>query len=181
MVVVKIQRPSTSRVRGGLPSLVVAAALATACSTAAPAPTSTGSPAPSAVSSPVASTTPSVAPSVEPSVAPSVEPSVEATPGISGDPQAPDSHVTVKLAAVKIHYAPTELQAPADKVWHVKIDNQDAILHNFALQSGSQLLFKTDTFGAGTQTFDVPGLPAGTYLFLCTIHPSAMRGSVVIK
>jgi plastocyanin len=100
---------------------------------------------------------------------------------MSADPQAPDSHVTVKLTAVKIHYSPTELQAPAGKVWHVEIDNQDTTLHNFALQSGSQLLFKTDTFAAGTQTFDVPGLPAGTYLFFCTIHPSAMRGGVVLK
>ena len=56
------------------------------------------------------------------------------------------------------------LEAPAGKVWHLEFDNQSTTLHNFALSSGSNQIFKTETFGHGIQTIDVPGLPADTYL-----------------
>jgi len=159
-------------------ALIVVVALVAACGAAAPA-ASTGSLAPSAVISPAAHTAPSVAASMAPSDSPA--PSVGETPGISADPQAPDSHVTVKLAAIGIHWSTTEIEAPAGKVWHIAFDNQSTTLHNFALSSGSQQIFRTETFGHGIQTIDVPGLPADTYLFTCTIHPQTMRGGVVIK
>jgi hypothetical protein len=33
----------------------------------------------------------------------------------------------------------------------------------------------------GTYTVDIPALPAGNYLFICTIHPDAMTGTLTIK
>jgi plastocyanin len=170
MVMDRVRRSAT---------LIVGMALVAACSGATPVSSSTGSPTPSSASSPVASTAPSVAATASPAESPAS--SVEATPGISGDPQAPDSHVTVKLAAIETHWSTTELTAPAGKVWHLEFDNQSTTLHNFALSSGSQQIFRTETFGHGIQTIDIPGLPADTYLFTCTIHPQTMRGGVVLK
>ena len=167
-------------VRRRLLALIMGIALVAGCATAAaPSTAPILSPGPSSVSSLLTSTAPSVAPTTAPAHSPA--PSVEATPGISADPQAPDSHVTVKLAAIGIHWSTTELEAPAGKVWHLEFDNQSTTLHNFALSSGSQLIFRTETFGHGIQTIDVPGLPADTYLFTCTIHPQTMRGGVVLK
>jgi hypothetical protein len=29
--------------------------------------------------------------------------------------------------------------------------------------------------------YDIPGLPAGNYLFICTIHPESMTGTLIIE
>jgi hypothetical protein len=46
---------------------------------------------------------------------------------------------------------------------------------NLSIATGPQFearVFTTAKFeGIATQTFEIPGIPAGTYLFSCTIHP----------
>jgi plastocyanin len=78
------------------------------------------------------------------------------------------------------------LTAPAGKVWHVKIDNRDGAPehHNFAVASGrtfEERIFQSPNFFTGTFTFDIPALPAGSYLFICTVHPGVMTGTLTIK
>lgn len=56
--------------------------------------------------------------------------------------------------------------------------------HNFAVftdSSASDALFTGDLAYPGTsKTYDVPKLPAGTYLFHCDIHPQTMVGVLVV-
>jgi hypothetical protein len=121
-----------------------------------------------------------------PSPAPSLTPSPTATIlKITPIPGAPDSKTVVQLVAVKTRWDPTTLAAPAGKIWHIKIDNQDAapMKHNFTIASGltfPERIFQVPDI-AGDRTFDIPALPAGSYFFICTIHPETMTGTLTIK
>lgn len=64
---------------------------------------------------------------------------------------APDSKVVVQQVAAHTRWNPTDLNAPAGKVWHVKIDAQDGgnQHHNFTIASGptfEERIFQTRTF-----------------------------------
>lgn len=167
-------------------ALISALAVA-ACSGAAATPTAV-----TATGSPAAAATASTRPSVEASLAASPS----AAPLITAMPSAPDSGVTRDLVANKGLFAPTALSAPAGQVWHIKFDQQDhkvgeLIKHNFTIASivttraseltVEQRIFQSDSYTPGTYTIDVPGIPAGTYTFFCTIHPGAMTGTLTIK
>ncbi len=44
-----------------------------------------------------------------------------------------------------------------------------------------EVVFQGEIFtGVGTKTYDIPALPAGTYAFVCTVHPN-MVGVLTIK
>ena len=153
-----------------LVALVIA--LAGCSSTAAPS-ASTAAPAGSA----------SLTPSTLPSVAPSPSAPIVKIPPIAN---APDSKKTVSLIAAHTRWNPNTLTAPAGKVWHVKIDSQDTISvhHNFTVASGKRFeerIYQATNFAKGTYTFDIPGLPAGNYLFICTIHPDSMTGTLTLE
>jgi hypothetical protein len=57
--------------------------------------------------------------------------------------------------------------------------------HNFSVytdSSATEALFTGDIAYPGTnEAYHVPGLPAGTYLFHCDIHPQTMVGVLVVK
>jgi plastocyanin len=101
-------------------------------------------------------------------------------------PSAPDSKTVVKLVAARVRWVPTTLEAPAGKVWHVQIDNQDGPPehHNFVVASGKtfpERIYQSSNFNKGTFTFDVPALPAGTYRFICTVHADVMTGTLELR
>jgi plastocyanin len=85
-----------------------------------------------------------------------------------------------------VRWVPTTLAAPADEVWHVQIDNQDGPPehHNFVVASGKTVperIYQSTNFNKGTFTFDVPALPAGNYLFICTVHADVMTGTLELR
>jgi len=144
-----------------------------ACSSSAASPT---------VSLVPAAVTASPAPVVKVTAAPTPKPTpviVKITP----IPGAPDSGKVVKLTAKFIAWSLTQIDAPAGKGWHVQIDNQDTDFHNFTVASGptaAERIFQSPNFNVGISTFDIPALPAGSYLFICTIHPETMTGKLTI-
>ena len=159
-----------------------------ACSGAAPTPVPAAPSAQVAVVPPSATAAPTAKATAAPTATPAPTPSPTAEPAIVADSKAKDSHVTRNLVVINTRYTPTELTAPANRTWHVKIDDQEVAanqpigtLHNFTLSSGALKLFQTATWGPGERDFDIPGLPAGLYVFTCSIHSSAMRGTVEIK
>jgi plastocyanin len=117
----------------------------------------------------------SPAPSGEPSAAPSAPasapPSGPASPAASPAPGGE----TVTVTAANIAFDPTELQVPAETPFTLELVNSDnGIPHNVEIrdQSGAGL-FTTDTFnGVETRSFDAPALPAGSYQWICTVHPN---------
>jgi plastocyanin len=132
---------------------------------------------------------PTPTPTVAPSQAPGAS-SAPATPAPSGAPTAAPSAgggavVQVTLTASGIAYDTDSLEVPADTPFQIVFTNNDAgIPHNVAIHKDSPTgpeVWKGDIFnGVETRTYDVPALPAGTYGFVCSVHPN-MTGTLTAK
>jgi mono/diheme cytochrome c family protein/plastocyanin len=133
-----------------------------------------GSPAPSG--SPAASAAPSGSPSA------SGSPTASGAP--SGSPAASSAaapHVSV-VASAFAFTTPT-VTAPAAQPFIIDFDNQDAgVPHDIQIKdSTGAVAFKGDTFpGVETRPYNVPALAAGSYPFMCTVHPS-MTGTLTVQ
>ena len=107
--------------------------------------------------------------------------------GGGGSPTpAPSSAASdVKIVAMGVQFTTTAVSAPAGKPFNIVFDNQDAgIPHNVAIHEGSATgkeVFKGTIFaGVAQQTYSVPALAAGTYAFVCSVHPN-MVGALTVK
>jgi len=100
-------------------------------------------------------------------------------PAASADPNA----TVVDIKAVGLQFDPTTLTAPADKAFVIRFDNQDAAVpHDIQIKdSTGAVKFKGATFnGVATQDYQVPALAAGSYPFICTVHPT-MTGTLTAQ
>lgn len=168
--------------RWGIGILIAAVTVAACSQSPAGSAAATGTPAAAATATATATPTP------QPSATPA--PTARATPSIvtvTPIPDAPDSGIVVQLVAKNRRWATNELTAPAGMVWYVELDNQDGVdgVHNFVVASGrtfGERIFTSERFPGGTIVkFAVPALPAGAYLFICTIHPGQMTGELAIN
>ncbi len=90
--------------------------------------------------------------------------------------------VTLTLTAAGIAFDTDTLAVPANAPFRIVFTNNDAgIPHNVAIHRDSPtgpLVWAGDIFsGVETRTYEVPALPAGTYGFVCTVHPN-MTGTL---
>jgi plastocyanin len=150
----------------GLTLLVVAACTATT-------PGWTYAPAPS----------PTPIPSTEPSTAPtgSAAPSATAAPSGGGG----GGGTVVEISAQNIAFDKTEISVPAGQPFRIHFVNNDAgIPHNVAIHEGSATgpeVYKGEIFnGVAERDYDVPALQAGTYGFVCSVHPN-MTGTLTAQ
>jgi plastocyanin len=93
--------------------------------------------------------------------------------------------VTLKLTASGIAFDTDTLEVPAGVPFKIEFTNNDAgIPHNVAIHEGSPTgpaVWTGEIFnGVETRTYDVPALPAGTYGFVCTVHPN-MTGTLTAR
>jgi mono/diheme cytochrome c family protein/plastocyanin len=112
------------------------------------------------------------------SEAPSGEaPSGEAPSGSA----APTGEVSVvDEAALNIQFVNKDLKVPADSGFQIKFENQDSgIPHNIDIKDASGADFFVGKIfpGVATETYDIPAMAAGTYNFICTVHPT-MTGTI---
>jgi cytochrome c oxidase subunit 2 len=126
-----------------------------------------------------------LAPPHSPSPAPAASSGARAGAGSAAASAAPGAAVTLQLTATGIAYDKTELAAPANTPFQIDFTNDDAgIPHNVSIHAGSATgteVFKGEIFtGTGARTYDVPALPAGTYTFVCSVHPN-MVGTLTVK
>jgi len=104
-----------------------------------------------------------------------------ASAGPSAAPSLPAADVTI--GAEGIAYDTSTLTVPAGKPFTLAFDNRDAgIPHNVAIHDGSGTeLFKGEIItGPKVIVYQVPALPAGTYTFVCSVHPN-MTGTVTAQ
>lgn len=102
-------------------------------------------------------------------------------------PDAPASDVVLHLVAKKVRWNVSTLDAPAGQTFQVEVLNLDGApeLHNFVVAigaaSGPRLYSGVNFRGPATRTYDIPGLPAGSYVFTCSIHADVMTGSLQVR
>ncbi len=153
----------------GVTALVAITLIVAACS-AAPVP-----------SIPPPTATPSPSAALSPSPTASKPPIVKITP----IPGAPDSGVLLKIVAASNRWDTSALSAPAAKIWHLELTNQErTVPHNFTVSSGpayEERIYGTPNVKKGTFRYDIPALPAGSYLFMCTLHANTMTGTLAIQ
>jgi plastocyanin len=117
------------------------------------------------------------------------------SPSPSPSPQCQPSSstsltVTAPMGASVNGFGETCLAAPAGKDFTVTLKNEEAgTMHNWVLFRDKTA---TDRLGGATSptdaitgpaetTYQVKGLPAGTYFFHCDIHPNVMTGTFVVS
>jgi plastocyanin len=80
-----------------------------------------------------------------------------------------------------------EIAVPADTPFTITLDNQDpaGVVHDVDIRQADRTTVVQDqevVNGGASVTYEYDGLPAGSYVFICSIHPVPnMTGSIVVK
>ena len=133
-----------------------------------------GSPAPSGDGG--GSAAPSAAPSGDGG---SAAPSGAAPSGATANPGDPAADV-VEIGALNVEFTTDAVQVPANTTFVIRFDNQDqGIPHNVEIKGqGGATVFLGEVFpGPEVRDYQVPGVAAGEYTFICTVHPN-MTGTL---
>lgn len=98
----------------------------------------------------------------------------------------PADATILDLTAVNIAYDKKDLSAPAGKAFGIDFKQEDPGVggHNVEIRdAGGQTLFKGEVLlEPGETTYTVPALDAGSYTFICSVHPiAAMTGTLTVK
>ena len=99
-----------------------------------------------------------------------------------GDPAtgAPSGNA-VTVTAKDLAFTQAQLAVPAEEAFDLVFDNQDGAPHNVAISSASGAsVFKGDIVTSTKVTYKVPALAAGTYSFICEVHPD-MKGTITAQ
>jgi cupredoxin-like protein len=97
-----------------------------------------------------------------------------------GSPVLPPVSVgpdTPRIAAKDLKFDRTELRLPANAVFALFFDNEEALPHNVSLTDASgTAVFVGEVFtGPSSRVYVVPTLKPGAYTFKCDLHPD-MKG-----
>ena len=91
--------------------------------------------------------------------------------------------MVLELSAQNIAYDTAQLTAPADQPFTIRFANKDpGVPHNVEIEdeSGATVFLGEIFNGIDTRDYAVPALPAGTYTFVCTVHPN-MTGTLTVE
>ncbi len=98
-----------------------------------------------------------------------------AAPAGSVDPNA------IVVTANNLAFSPTEVSAPADAPFAIVFDNQEGVPHNMAISDAAGTKVFTGEIVSNQQvTYSVPALAAGSYPFVCEVHPD-MKGTITVE
>ena len=87
----------------------------------------------------------------------------------------------VTVVAKDIQFATPDVSARAGSAFTLTFDNQDGAPHNIAISDASGAkVFKGDIVTKQKVDYAVPALAAGTYSFICEVHPE-MKGTLTVQ
>ena len=110
-------------------------------------------------------------------------------PGGSGAPAEPEATpgTAFDLTAKNIAYSSKAFTVPAGTAFTITFTNADSpgVVHDVDIRAGDKTTVLQDrevTNGGAKSTYAYKGLPAGTYIFICSIHPvPSMTGTLTVK
>jgi plastocyanin len=115
-----------------------------------------------------------------PSAAPAAS---EPASGASGPPGSPaTAGATLHIAAQNIQFDTDHLEASAGQAFVLEFDNNDpGIPHNVEIKdaTGASVFKGQIITGPAKASYQVPALAAGSYMFLCDVHPN-MVGTLTV-
>jgi plastocyanin len=85
--------------------------------------------------------------------------------------------VTLALVAESSKFDSTSLAVPAGSPFAIAFENLDALPHNVSIRGGSSPIVTEVFTGPAERTYVYPALPAGSYTFICDVHPE-MTGTL---
>jgi plastocyanin len=106
-----------------------------------------------------------------------------AAPATSDPSAAPATPAgdAVTIVAKDIKFQQADVAVTADKPLSVVFDNQDGAPHNIKISDASGApVFTGEIVSATKVTYAVPALGAGTYTFICEVHPD-MKGTITAQ
>ena len=104
-----------------------------------------------------------------------------ANPATPAAPAGSPSGDAVSVVAKDITFTTPAVSAPAGKAFTIAFDNQDGAAHNVAISDASGTsVFKGEIVSAKKVDYAVPALAAGTYTFICEVHPD-MKGTITAQ
>jgi plastocyanin len=176
---IKLTRPGSLRLMVAAPALaLVVAACATAVGGGAPAYTY------APASSPAASSAMDMGPAASGPAASAVPGAPDPAPAASTPPvSSPATSAPLHIAAQNIQFDTDHLEAPAGQAFVLEFDNNDpGIPHNVEIKdAGGASVFKGEIItGPAKASYHVPALAAGSYVFVCDVHPT-MTGTFTVK
>jgi len=96
-------------------------------------------------------------------------------------PAGSPSGDAVTITAKDIKFNPNAVSVKAGSAFDIVFDNQDGAPHNISISDGSGgNVFKGEIVSAQKVTYSVPALAAGTYAFICEVHPE-MKGTITAQ
>lgn len=104
-----------------------------------------------------------------------------ASPGAGSAPSIPTADATIR--AQGIQFLDRSVVVPAGRPFTIAFVNLDAgVPHNVDIRNeAGENLFTGEIFsGVDVRVYEVPALPAGTYPFVCSVHPN-MTGTITAR
>jgi plastocyanin len=119
-------------------------------------------------------------------ILPPKSPVVAGGPGASGSPAASGPTASgapgvISIVAQGVKFTTPDVAAPANQDFTITFDNKDpSTPHDVDIlgPDGSKVFDGAVITGPKQTTYDVKGLAAGNYKFECSIHPTAMTGTL---
>ena len=92
----------------------------------------------------------------------------------------------IEISAKFLRFEPAAIEIPAAKGFTIRFDNKDAAtVHDIDIHRNDpngEVVFDGATLpGPAATTYELPALSAGTYAFVCSVHPGEMRGTMNAK
>jgi cytochrome c oxidase subunit 2 len=100
-------------------------------------------------------------------------------------PPVPSGATAIELAAQNVKFDKAELQAPANEPFVIHFRNLDASTpHDVDIRQSDKTTPVEDqpiTVGGAESNYAYKPLPAGSYVFICSIHPNQMSGTLTVQ
>ena len=97
----------------------------------------------------------------------------------------PANATILDVTALNIAYDVHTLEAAANTPFGIKFTNNDSgVEHDVDIRTadGTVVVDNARITGPTATTYTIPGLPAGTYTFICSVHPiPGMTGTLTVK